>query len=150
MPHLLTTFLNGSLDLLARVFVIVIPIMVVLEMWEGTRAFKAVVRGWSKLVGRLGMDETTAAPTLVGFTFGLAYGGGVIVRDTKRHNIGRRQVFLMSVFLCMVHAIFEDSLVFIALGASVLWVVGFRLLWALVVTAALGAAATALARRRRG
>jgi len=56
----------------------------------------------------------------------------------------------MSVFLCMVHAIFEDSLVFIALGASVLWVVGFRLLWALVVTAAMGAAATALARRRRG
>ncbi len=33
----------------------------------------------------------------------------------------------MSVFLSQVHAIVEDSLVFVALGAAALWVVGFRL-----------------------
>jgi hypothetical protein len=84
----------------------------------------------------------------VGFVFGLAYGGGIIVRDTKQRSLGRRQVFLMSVFLSMMHAIVEDSLVLIALGASAVWVVGFRLVWAVVVTLALGAAAAAVARRR--
>ena len=54
----------------------------------------------------------------------------------------------MSVFLSMVHAIVEDSLVLIAVGASALWVVGFRLVWAAVVTLVLGAAASAVARRR--
>ena len=117
------------------------PIMVVLELFEGTAPLRALVRGWSRLVGGLGFTEETAAPTLVGFLFGLAYGGGVIVRDIKRRSLGRRQVFIMSVFLSMVHAIVEDSLVFIALGASVFWVVGFRLVWAAVVTLALGATA---------
>ena len=124
MTDFLRKFATGSLDLLLRVFLIVVPIMVVLELFEGTRAFRAVVRAWARLVRHVGLDERSAAPTLVGFLFGLAYGGGVIVRDVRRHDLGRRQVFIMSVFLSMVHAIVEDSLVFIALGASVFWVVG--------------------------
>jgi hypothetical protein len=148
MSGLLHAFLAGSFSLLLKVFLIVVPIMVVLELFEGTRAFRALVRGWSRLVGRLGFTEDTAAPTLIGFIFGLAYGSGVIVRDTRRKNLGRRQVFLMSVFLSMVHAIFEDTLVFVALGASVLWIVGFRLVWAGLVTVVAGAVAGAWVRRR--
>jgi len=148
MGDLVRTFLSGTWDLCFKVFVIVVPIMVVLELLEGTGPWRALVRGWSRLVGGLGFTEETAAPTLVGFVFGIAYGGGIIVRDTKLHSLGRRQVFLMSVFLSMVHAIVEDSLVLIALGASAIWVVGFRLVWAAVVTLVLGTAAAVVARRR--
>jgi hypothetical protein len=149
VPDFLHTFLTGSLDLLVSVFVIVVPVMVVLELFEGSGPFSALLRGWSRLVGPLGLTEETAGPTLIGFLFGLVYGGGVIIRDTERHGLGRRQVFLMSVFLSMVHAIVEDSLVLVAVGASALWVFGFRTVWAIAVTAVLGAAATAFARRRR-
>jgi hypothetical protein len=149
LTEFLRTFVEGSVSLLLRMFVIVVPIMVALELFEGGRPFAALVRGWSRLVGRLGLTEATAAPTLIGFLFGLAYGGGVIIRDTERHGLRRRQVSLMNVFLSMVHAIFEDSLVLIAVGASAISVVGFRTVWAVAVTAVVGAAATAFARRRR-
>lgn len=148
MADLLRSFIVGSFDLLLRVFIIVIPIMVVLELFEGTRPFRAVVRCWARIVRHVGLDEQSAAPTLIGFLFGLAYGGGVIVRDIRRHGLGRRQVFIMSVFLSMVHAIVEDSLVFIALGASAFWIVGYRIVWAALVTLLLTAAATAVLRRR--
>ncbi len=148
MADLARDFVDGALSLLVTVFVIVVPIMVVLEVFEGTRPFRALVRGFSRSAGRwLGLREEAAAPTLVGLLFGLAYAGGVIVRDTRRHDLGRRQVFLMSVFLSMVHAIVEDSLIFIALGASVFWVVVYRTLWAGLVTLVLGAVVTALVRR---
>jgi len=150
MADLLRTFLTGSFDLLLKVFLIVVPIMVVLELFEGTRPFRALVRGWARIVRHVGLDEQSAAPTLIGFLFGLAYGGGVIVRDIRRHDLGRRQVFIMSVFLSMVHAIVEDSLVFLALGASAFWVVGYRIVWAAFVTLLLTAAATAVLRRRAG
>ncbi len=149
MADLLRTFVTGSLDLLLRVFVIVVPIMVILELFEGTRPFRAVVRAWARVVRHVGLNERSAAPTLIGFLFGLAYGGGVIVRDIRRHDLGRRQVFIMSTFLSMVHAIAEDSLVFIALGASAIWIVGFRILWAALVTLALTAVATLVVRRWR-
>ena len=148
MAELLRTFVTGSLDLLLKVFIIVVPIMVVLELFEGTRPFRRLVRGWARIVRHVGLDEQSAAPTLIGFLFGLAYGGGVIVRDIRRHSMGRRQVFIMSVFLSMVHAIVEDSLVFIALGASTFWIVGYRIVWAALVTLALTAVATAVLRRR--
>jgi hypothetical protein len=150
MTEFLHTFASGSLDLLLRVFLIVVPIMVVLELSEGTRAFRAVVRAWARVVRHVGLDERSAAPTLVGFLFGLAYGGGVIVRDVRRHDLSRRQVFIMSVFLSMVHAIVEDSLIFIALGAGIVWVVVYRIAWAALVTVVLTALATRWLRRRRG
>jgi Nucleoside recognition len=149
MEVFLRTFVTGSFDLLLRVFLIVVPIMVVLELFEGTRAFSAVVRAWARVVRHIGLDERSAAPTLVGFLFGLAYGGGVIVRDVRRHDLGRRQVFIMSVFLSMVHAIVEDSLIFIALGAGILWVVVYRVVWAALVTLALTALAGVWVRRHR-
>lgn len=148
MGELLREFAGGSFELLLRVFLIVVPIMVALELFEGTRPFRSMVRSWSRLVGRwLGLREEAAAPTLVGFLFGLAYAGGVIVRDTRRHNLGRRQIFLMSVFLSMVHAIVEDSLIFIALGAGIFWIVVYRTAWAALLTLLLGAVVTAAVRR---
>lgn len=148
MAEFLHSFLTGSLSLLVKVFLIVVPIMVVLELFEGSRPFRALVRGWAHLVGRLGMTRQTAVPTLVGFLFGLAYGGGVIIRETKRHELERRQVFLMDVFLSQIHAVVEDSLVFVVVGASLAWVIGFRLVWAVAVTALAGAAAAVVARCR--
>ena len=55
----------------------------------------------------------------------------------------------MSTFLSMVHAIAEDSLVFIALGASIFWVIAYRIVWAALVTLALTAVATLVVRRWR-
>lgn len=146
----LRTFVEGAGGLAVRMLLIVVPIMVVMEVIEGTRPFRAFVRAWARLVGRwLGMSEQAAAPTVIGFLFGLAYGGSLIVRDTRRHGLRRRQVFQMSVFLSMVHAVVEDSLIFIAVGASVFWVVVYRCVWAAVVTVLLGAVAVAFVDRRR-
>jgi hypothetical protein len=153
MGQLLHTFFAGSFSLLLRVFLIVIPIMVVLEVFEGTRAFRRVVRAWAVLVRHVGLNERSAAPTLVWFLFGLAYGGGVIVRDIRRHDLQRRQVFIMSVFLSMVHAVVEDSLVFLALIPfslmALIWIVVYRIAWAALVTLALTAVAGLLVRRFR-
>jgi hypothetical protein len=146
---LLSEFVHGSFSLLLRVFIIVVPIMVVLELFEGSRPFRRLVRIWARVMAPLGMTEEIATPTLVGFLFGIAYGSGVIIRETRRRRLERRQVFLMSVFLSQVHAIVEDSLVVVSLGAAALWVVGFRLVWAAAATALLGAAAAAWRRARR-
>lgn len=148
MWPLLSEFVHGSFTLLLRVFLIVVPIMVVLELFEGSRPFRRLVGLWTRALAPLGMTEEIATPTLVGFLFGIAYGSAIIIRETRRRRLRRRQVFLMSVFLSQVHAIVEDSLVFIALGAAALWVVGFRLVWAAAATALLGAAAAAVAGRR--
>jgi hypothetical protein len=141
-------FLQGTWSLLWKMFVIIVPIMIVLELIEGTGPFRRVAHVWARLLRPLGLSDETAVPTLIGFLFGLAYGSGVIVRDARKGTLGRRQVFLMSLFLSMVHAIVEDSLVFIAVGASAIWVVGFRMMWGALVTLVIGAAATAYVRRR--
>src|SRR5271157_870269 len=102
MWSLLGEFASGSFHLLLRVFLIVVPIMVVLELFEGSRPFRRLVRLWARLMPPLGMTEEIATPTFGGFLFGIAYGSGIIIRETRRRRLARRQVFLMSVFLSQV------------------------------------------------
>jgi hypothetical protein len=49
----------------------------------------------------------------------------------------------------MVHAVVEDSLILLALGASIFWVVVYRIVWAALVTLALTALAAVVLRRWR-
>ena len=48
MSALLSQFLHGSFSLLLRVFVIVVPMMVLLEVFEGSRPFRRLVRLWAR------------------------------------------------------------------------------------------------------
>ena len=77
----------------------------------------------------------------------------MLVRDIRRHDLPRRQVFIMCVFLSMVHAVVEDSLVFLALIPfslmALFWIVVYRIAWAALVTLALTAVAGFLVRRAR-
>jgi hypothetical protein len=52
----------------------------------------------------------------------------------KKENIDKKQVLLVSVFLSMCHAIFEDTGLFLMLGASLFWITIPRILLAMVVT----------------
>jgi hypothetical protein len=58
----------------------------------------------------------------------------VIIHSIKDHNIGRREAFLILLFLSVCHAIFEDTLIFVIIGANGMVLVIARLVLAFVLT----------------
>jgi len=58
----------------------------------------------------------------VGLIIGITYGAGVILMSYKQQEMNKKDVLLVSVFLCLCHAIVEDTLLFAAFG-SITWVV---------------------------
>jgi hypothetical protein len=70
----------------------------------------------------------------VGLIFGLAYGSGVIIQSAKEGEMDTRSLTLVSIFLACCHAVVEDTLLFVAVGANGWLLLGLRTAAAFVVT----------------
>ncbi len=82
----------------------------------------------------MGITRPGLLPLVTGVIIGLTYGAGVIIHAIKEHKLGKREVFLILLFLSVCHAIFEDTLLFVVIGANGLIVVVARLILAAVFT----------------
>ncbi len=114
---------------LAKIAAIVISLMILVEMF---REFGLMDRLMSMLhwpMRVLGLDRKTAFVTAVGLVLGLAYGSGLIIEESRRNSLTKKEVLATNVFLGTNHALIEDSLVFAAVGANLVWIVMGRLIF---------------------
>lgn len=77
----------------------------------------------------LGMDRRTSFVAAVGLVLGLAYGAGLIVDEAQQRGFKPREILATNIFLGTSHALIEDSLIFAAVGANLLWIVVGRLVF---------------------
>ena len=77
--------------------------------------------------------QETAAVKIIGLTLGLAYGGGLIVKEAKSKLISKKDVFLSLSFMGLSHSLIEDTLLTLAIGASIFGILLGRVLFTILV-----------------
>lgn len=119
--------------LLLRVFLIVVPLMILLEIFREYRIIDRLTAVIRRPAGIMGFRRDSIYPLLAGVLFGISYGGGVLIGESDAGRIKGDQRFLVALYLGLCHAVFEDTLIFISLGAIGVVVLAFRLILATVV-----------------
>ena len=120
-----------------QIALIVIPLMVVMQFLEEFNILKKVSGYLEKVVSVIGISGAGALPLLVGITLGLAYGAGMIIKYGKDGKLTHREMVLIITFLSLNHSLFEDVLLFVAVGAQGTVLQVIRMTAAILVTAAL-------------
>ena len=123
-------YFKGVLNLGVKTFVILFLVFVLLEVVQRSGLLTKGYRAIAKFVGFLGFNVQGSAPLIAGIILGIIYGAGVIDDLITRESVDKKQIFLVSVFLSMCHAIFEDTALFLVLGANLFWITIPRLLLA--------------------
>jgi len=124
----------GCWELIKITVLIVFPLMFCLEIAKEKNILD-LVTGWLEPVFKpLGFERPVIMPLLVGLVFGLAYGGGVIMQSAREGKISTRQLFLLCAFLAMCHAVIEDTMLYVMLGANGWWIVGTRFVIGVILT----------------
>jgi hypothetical protein len=123
-------------SLLLKVFVIVVPLMVILEISRDYGALDKLTDKLHPFTRRLGLKRESIYPLIAGIIFGISYGGGVLIGESGTGRISGRQMFLVALFLGMCHSIFEDTLLFMSQGANGAIILVVRLILAIVVVLA--------------
>ena len=126
--------LVGSLSSVWSIAKVVIPLMIVMQVAKDYHWLDPLSRYLKPLTDFLGMSKESGFPLMVGLIFGLAYGAGVIVQSAKEGNLTQKDMVLLTVFLASCHAVFEDVLIFVAIGANGWLILASRIFAGLLVT----------------
>lgn len=134
MNDLLLETLSGGLRSVWTITKIVIPLMIVLQLARDFKVMDRLSKHVEPLTRLVGMSGKAAFPLFVGLIFGLSFGAGAIIESSREDDLDKKDLLLLVVFLVTCHAVFEDTLIFVAVGANGLFLLITRLLTALAVT----------------
>jgi hypothetical protein len=127
----------GALKLAGKLLLIVVPLVTLFEVLRYLPVFRRAGNAIDPLMRGMGLTRDAAIPLFTGIFLGIAYGAGIIIRVAQEKNLPRRQLFLIGLFLATCHAVVEDTLIFVVLGANGWIILGLRLLLAVALTALL-------------
>lgn len=81
----------------------------------------------------LGMSKNAAPVTMIGMTLGLAYGGGLIIKEAKSGILSKKDALLSLSLMGLSHGLIEDTLLLLAIGASLSGILLGRVVFTIAV-----------------
>ena len=132
-----TAFFKGLLETMLSMLAILLALSWGLEILRITGFLKLVMKALAPLLRLAGIRGEAGHFTAIGLFLGVSYGGGLLIREARSGAVSPRQVFVSCVFMGFAHSVIEDTLIVMALGADIGGVLGGRLVFAVVATAAI-------------
>ena len=123
-----------ALAMIQIVIIILLTFLKIMRMLGVEKVIQWMLRPLLKLVG-IGKEATTI--TLVGITLGIAFGGGLLIKEAHAGHVSKKDVFTSLILLGFCHSLIEDTLLVILLGAHLSGVLWFRLVFAFMFTSAM-------------
>ena len=127
-------WLKNQMLYLFYIFIIVIALVTILEILKiiGIESFLKKI-----LVPPLrffGISQSAMNIIIVGMTIGLQFGGGILIKEVNSGKIDKQSVFLSVMLINLIHAIFEDTLLMLAVGGHYSGVVFARIIFGLLIS----------------
>ena len=126
--------LATSLSSVFKIASILLPFMVAIEIAKHYNVLDYLSKKLEPLAKALHLPREATFPLMAGLVFGIIYGAAIIVDYAREGRLTRRELMLIAIYLSINHSIFEDTIVFAALGANVFIIVIIRFILAFLIT----------------
>jgi len=113
---------------------VIIPLMIIMEVFKDLKLIDKISNAIKPATNFFTISEKSGISLIIGITFGLLFGAGAIIQSTQEHDIDKRSIFLICMFLSLCHAVIEDTFIFGAIGANYIAVLGARVISAVFTT----------------
>ncbi|MGA7144687.1 MAG: nucleoside recognition domain-containing protein [Desulfobacterales bacterium] len=110
-----------TLFISAKIFVIIMVIMILLEMMKVFNMIHHIVRILRPILKTMGLNQVVGLLWLTAVVFGIAYGGALIVEETKQGHIKKEALEKLHLSIGINHSMVEDPALFLSLGLSAFW-----------------------------
>ncbi len=122
------------LDTGIKMFLVLVAIFVILELGRRYGLLEKTLRAIGAVTRFIGLKPESGMPWLAGNVFGIVFGAGVVIETAREGRLDSKQVTLVATFLALCHGLFEDTAIFLVLGANVFWILVPRIVLAVAVT----------------
>jgi spore maturation protein SpmB len=105
-----------------KVIVIIAGVNLTIDVMRYFKAFNPVISLLKPFTMVNGLPQRASFMWLAGILFGLVYGAGVLIAEARTGNVDKDALVKLNLSLGISHALIEDTLLFVAVGASLFWV----------------------------
>jgi hypothetical protein len=130
------TFFNLLLNELRYyfiIFLIILGLVTLMKILKNTGAIERLNNLLKPVLEYVGMSKNAAPLTIIGMTLGIAYGGGLIIQETKSKLVSKKDAFLSLSLMNLTHSIIEDTILILSIGATIFGILLGRALFTIVV-----------------
>ncbi len=131
---LLIDTIAGTLSNIARLALLLVPVIVLIEIARYYKIIEKVTRRVKKPLQFLTLPQEAALPLLGGMLFGIVFGSALIIDYAREGLLKKRDFLLIGIFLSISHSVVEDTFIFAVFGANPLVLLGTRMLLAVIIT----------------
>jgi len=121
------------LVLTAKIFVIIMTIMIMLESLASLGWIKYLLKPLKPFMRILGLSDRVTMGWVAAVVFGLTYGAAVIIDEAKKGGVTKEELEHLHISIGINHAIVEDPALFMALGLNGFWLWVPRFVMAIIV-----------------
>lgn len=126
-------FLQGLVFTSLQIIIVLFLITLIYEsfmLWK----YSSVIKEKLKFIpNSIGFSDNAFGAWIVGFFIGIAYGAGILFQFAKQHRLSHKDSCLITIFLCLAHAIIEDTMLFAVVGGNFFWIIAIRVLMAFLI-----------------
>lgn len=133
MDYIIDMFMN-LLSFIWNITRVIIPLMLIMEIFKDLKIIDRISKAIKPATDFLTINEESGISLVIGIVFGLLFGAGAIIQSTKDHEVDKRSIFLICMFLSLCHAVIEDTFIFGAIGANYAIILGSRIIAAVMTT----------------
>lgn len=133
-PSLATWAVNQGINLLS-IFGVILALLVMMRLLTALRIVEFMNRLLRPVLKLIGIGTKASAITVIGLTMGLSYGGGLIINESRKGNVGKEDVFYSLTLMGLCHSLIEDTLLLALIGGHVSGIFWGRLIFAVLAVA---------------
>jgi len=116
-----------------KIFVIITLLLIIYEFYENSRFYDWTKKILDRPMQTIGISPNASITMVVGIVLGIAYGAGILLKNVQERKMNSKDIALTSYFLAVCHAVFEDTLLFVAVGANGFIIISVRILLAVIL-----------------
>jgi hypothetical protein len=131
--HVLVLWVKQTSMLTLKVILIIAAINLIIDVMRYLKAFDGVITLLRPLTFMHGLPKKASFMWMAGILFGLAYGSGVLIAEAQTGRVDKDSLVRLNLSLGISHSLIEDTLLFVAIGASLFWVLIPRMVAAAVM-----------------
>lgn len=123
----------STLGLLVKMVVLIVLVMILQKLLEETGVMTALSKISAPFLKILGLPAGTSVLWIVIQVVGYAYGAAVLIDQVNEGKLTSRDGDLLNHHAAICHSLLEDTVLFAAIGAPILWITLPRLALAFAV-----------------
>ena len=122
---------------LAQIYVIICALMLLNQALDTFHISEYMGRLLGPVMRLLGISPKAVSIVIIGFTMGILYGSGLIIKNAQNGELGPRDALCSITLLGLCHSLIEDTILLALLGGSLWGLLFFRLVFTLAAGALL-------------